>query len=141
MDQKEFLKRLSELVEWEIPTVGPNGQTSTRRSKVKAISSEDYDWADDADIEFELEPDGPNATLGPRIIRIKNQMRACEDCDKIIDGRVVTKRRLDYPVMHWREKCSCGLHRDPNTGQFTLKDNVPIQTAWKKYLNLDNPDK
>lgn len=140
MDQKEYLKRLSELVEWEIPTIGPKGKVSTTRSKVKAISSEDIDWADEEE-ELELDPDGPNATVPPRIVRFKNQLKACEDCDKIIDSRVVTKRKLDYPVTHWREKCSCGLHKDPNTGRFDLKDNIPIQSAWKKYLNISDPDK
>ena len=140
MDQKEFLKRLSELVEWEIPTIGPKGKVSTTRSKVKAISSEDIDW-DEEEPELELDPDGPNSTVPPRIVRFKNQLRACDDCSKIIDSRVVTKRKLDYPVTHWREKCSCGLHKDPNTGQFNLKDNIPIQTAWKKYLNITDPDK
>jgi hypothetical protein len=139
MDNNEFLQKLSELTEWEIPKVGPGGCSMHRK---KAVVEEVELDEDGEEIVFE-EPitKGPNTTMAPRIIKIKPQPRMCEDCHEIVDNRVTLRKVNFTPVMHWREKCNCGIHKDPNTGEFSLRTNQELQDAFRKYLQNRLDDK
>ena len=133
MKQDEFLARLSELVEWEIPKVGPSGNAKPAKRGRK--SQEEIEWEENEEEALDLPlQSGPNTTIPPLVTKIKNQCKLCEDCGEICENRIVTKRLLDYPERHWRERCSCGIHKDPNTGTFTLRTNQELQDAFRKYL-------
>lgn len=133
MKQEEFLARLSELVEWTIPKVGPSGNPKIKKPGRK--SQEEIEWEENEEEALDLPlKTGPNETIPPIITKIKNQCKLCEDCNEVVENRVVTKRLLDWPARHWREKCSCGIHKDPNTGEFCLRNNQELQDAFRKYL-------
>ena len=135
MDQNEFLQKLSELAEWEIPRVGASGGSMPQK-KIKVVEEVDLDNDDDDEEAEVVEPEvkGPNVTIAPRITKIKPQPRMCEDCHEIVENRKTLRKMNFTPVTHWREKCNCGIYKDPNTGEFTLRNNQDLQDAFRKYL-------
>lgn len=140
MKQDEFLARLSELTEWEIPKVGPSGCALKPHRGRK--SQEEKEWEENEEEAIGLPiKTGPNETIPPKIVKIKNQCKLCEDCQEVVENRLRTKRQVDYPTRHWREKCSCGIHRNPNTGCWDLKNNQELQDAFRKYLLNKQLDK
>jgi hypothetical protein len=143
MEHKLFLQRLSELAEWEPNKTGPNGCATKPRKKKVAVVTEDIDEEASADLD-ELEAKQVakrNELLSPVIIKLKNQSKFCEDCNEVVENRVLSIRVVPYPVPHWREKCNCGIHKNPNTGEFNVTNNQELQDAFRKYLISKELDK
>ncbi len=122
MDNEEFLKRLSELAEWERPQYGVNGAKSVlkgqNRKKVPPIIEE---YLDDLEEEQEPQVTGPNQSIGPVITKLKPQQRNCDDCGCVVTNRKVERKLHFTNKPHWREHCvTCNLYKDPRTGKFSL---------------------
>ena len=141
MKEEDFLKRLSELAEWERPMTGPNGAKSLVKSK-KNIEPEYDEFGEE--IEQELESESKiNEGIGPVITKLKPLVSVCPDCNKICEGgRRVESKLMTNPVNHWRTKCiSCKSWKDPNTGKFNLNTNQDVQNAFRKYTDKLQKDK
>jgi hypothetical protein len=142
MEHKIFLQKLSEIVEWELVKTGPNGCAKKPRKKKEVAVTEDVEEdIDEIDGLTVEQIEQRNQMLSPRITRFKNQSKLCEDCNEVVEGRLVTRRVVAYPIPHWREKCNCGIHKNPNTGEFNLTDNQELQDAFRKYLISKELDK
>ena len=139
MEHKHFLEKLSELAEWEVRKTGPNGCAKKPRKKKDDLVAEPTDEELDA---IALEEDEViakaleerNMSLAPVVVKIKHTPKVCEDCQNITIDRQTTRRLVDYPVIHWREKCNCGLHKNPITGKFDLETNQQLYDVFRKYL-------
>jgi hypothetical protein len=142
MEHKIFLQRLSELAEWELTKTGPNGcATKPRKKKVEVVTEDIEELLEGSEEQESEELAKRNQLLSPRITKIKHQPKLCEDCNEVVEDRIVTKRVVTYPVIHWREKCNCGIHKNPNTGEFNLTNNQELQDAFRKYLISKEQDK
>ena len=132
MDEKRFLEILDQLSHWERPRVGPNGAKSVDKRAKKPIEVDDEEELEDIE---PVDENKENTSIAPVIVKLKPRAELCTDCGKVCDEpRVVTKKRNDNPVTHWRVKCvNCGLYRDPNSKKFCLKSNQEIQNAFRKY--------
>lgn len=135
MDEKEFLKRLSEVAEWHRPQTGPNGSPSISKGKEKKmpphpgpITEAELDEMSEHEVKVYYDKliawreSQPNESVPPEILRIKVQSKNCEDCGRLCpEGRRVECKQHSTGRTHWREYCTtCELYKDPATGKFTL---------------------
>jgi hypothetical protein len=120
MDNEEFLKKLSELTEWHRPEFGPNGSKSVSK-RTKDVPEIIEECVDELEENKESEPQGPNESVPPVIIRLKPQKRNCDDCECVVTDRRVERKLHHTNKPHWREYCTaCKLYKDPRTGRFEL---------------------
>ena len=125
MNNDEFLKKLSEVCEWEIP----DSVTGTLH---KPKHRENYAFQEEETEEEELVIEEQN--FPPRIIKLK-QACDCEDCGKHLpDGRLVETRCVYTPYAHWRRRCAqCGLQENPNNKRIELPWRLAAD-VWTQYL-------
>jgi hypothetical protein len=139
MEHKQFLEKLSELAEWEVRKTGPNGcAKKPRKKKGEPVIEPTEEELDETVLEEDAAAiqalEQRNMSLAPVIVKIKHTPKMCEDCQNITVDRQTTRRLVDYPVIHWREKCNCGLHKNPITGKFDLESNQQLYDVFRKYL-------
>jgi hypothetical protein len=137
MNNDEFLKRLSEVSEWCRPTIT---QADPRRGRRGRKSYEEIEWEENEEEALGEEIHmGPNETIPPMLTKIKHEVKNCEDCGRLCQGRRVEMRMCSYPRDHFRQHCKfCGLTKNPLTGKFDLKQGVELQNTFKKYwYNLE----
>jgi hypothetical protein len=135
MNNDEFLKRLSEVAEWYRPQTGPNGCYSVNKNaklrKIEhpgTVTEAELAAMDEDEVQEYYEQlmawreSQPNELVPPEIKKLKIQSKDCEDCHRHCpEGRQVQSKICSTGQPHWRTSCvTCGLYRDPATGQFTL---------------------
>jgi hypothetical protein len=134
MDEKEFLKRLSEVSEWHRPQTGPNGARSVNKRAKNApqhpgaLTQSELDEMSDEEAQEYYEQllawreAQPNDSVSPEITKVKVQAIDCPDCGQHCPNGRKTERKLhESGAKHWREHCKeCQMFKDPLTGQFTL---------------------
>ena len=119
MDRDEFLKRLSELTDWEYHRTGPNGGTKQVRKPKPKLNEDSDEDEDDEDIPAK-EIDNTK-TLPIKILKIKFEEKPCDDCGRICQGRRVEIKLSQSGNPHWRRYCSeCKKYCDPRNGTYTL---------------------
>lgn len=133
MDNEQFLKRLTELAEWEYPKIGPNGCESVVKKRGRK-SQEEQEWeANEEEMIGEEVVVSDNDTLPPRITKLKPHVELCPDCGETVLDRTVAIKKCYTNKPHWRQQCvTCKKHRDPRTGEFCLT-GVEAQLAWQAY--------
>lgn len=119
MRDDEFKSKLTEVAEWEIPvTMEPAEQGRTKRQKKLD----------------ELGQNCFNPTYPPKIKTLKHTRQNCEDCGKTVEGRqkdITVYRQNGRSGL--KEKCvTCGLHKDPYTGEFTL-NGTEASIKWNSF--------
>jgi hypothetical protein len=75
-----------------------------------------------------------NPTLGFKLLKLKEQFRACElGCGEVIANQVIEKRLVFTPEKHWRTRCAtCGKFVSPDGTGF-VSGGANIQGAYAKY--------
>ena len=141
MNKDEFLKRLSEVAEWHIPMLGPNGCYSVAKGRTKVIehpgevTAEELEEMSDWEVKryydklMAWRESQPNPSVHPEILKVKIQPTDCEDCGRHCPlGRRTEKKLHESGAKHWRERCvECDTFKDPLTGQFTLSKQASHQ--------------
>lgn len=123
MDHKEFIEKLQELAELEVVK-----EPSPAKRKLEDVIAV---WRNGSEHIIE---DKENPTLAYKIKKIKYESVKCSDCNKKIKNRVVTTKRLTYPIIHWRNHCNnCNKAQDPRTGEYHLVGGA-VQTVWNGWL-------
>lgn len=143
MKEEEFLKRLSEVAEWDRPLSGPNGLPSVKkRSLEKKLAEREIDYDEDGN-EIEVEPTPLfNDSIAPVITKLKPILQVCPDCDRMVEDRRLECKLNTTTVAHWRIKCTaCKCYQNPNTGEFNLTDHQETQNAFRKYVEKKLRDK
>lgn len=150
MNNEEFLKRLSEVSEWHRPNLGPHGSPSISKGrKQRAIEhpgeiteAELMEMTDEAAQDYYdrlmlWREAQPNASVPPKITKVKIQAKHCEDCNRYCpEGRRVECKLYESGSKHWREFCTtCELYRDPVSKEFTL----PKHTAHIMFTAYHRP--
>lgn len=148
MDDKEFLKRLSEVSEWHRPQISMGGiqaPSKIKPEKVVAhpgpITEEELEEMSDLEVKqyykqlMAWQDQQPNMGIAPEIKTVKIQPVDCEDCGRHCpEGRRVERKLHETGQRHWRYRCrECGLYRDPMTGQYTLTPQVAHQYLGQYY--------
>ena len=130
MNNELFLKRLSEVCEWQYPKIAD----VPAEPMLEQPSDLDCDGDEVKDSLIGQPIRTVNDTHSPQIVKLKYQNKNCEDCGKPCPkGRKVIIQHYTSHGGSWRESCkNCGLHRDPRTGEFTL----PSSVAASVYQNL-----
>lgn len=138
MNKDEFLKRLSEVAEWHIPMLGPNGCYSVAKGRERKvehpgpITPEELEEMSETEVKryydqlMAWRESQPNPSVHPEIISVKIQPVDCMDCGRHCPAGRKTQIKLhESGDRHWRELCKeCNLYRDPLTGQFTLEPHI-----------------
>jgi hypothetical protein len=142
MNEKEFLKRLSEVSEWHRPQTGPNGCYSVvKGAKAKSIehpgviTEQELEEMTDSEVKryydrlMAWREAQPNESVPPEILKVKVQARDCDDCGRHCPQGRRTQRKLhESGGRHWREYCEvCEHFKDPLTGLFTVNKEVSHQ--------------
>jgi hypothetical protein len=124
MDENLFRAKLTEVAEWDIPLVSSGGADKKPTDRRRGPKSyEELEWEDNEEDSIGKEiKTGPNDSVPPRILKIKHEPKACEDCDRVVTDRVVEIRIVSNPKPHLREKCNaCRKTRNPFTNEFDLE--------------------
>ena len=107
MDKDKLVEKLNQIADWTYPSV--SNETAIERI-IPANGAKDF-----------KQTFTPKEDLGPRIIRLKNCLRPCEWCGKILEHKKnITKqtipRRGDSPaIIKWHHSCyNCHRVWDPN---------------------------
>lgn len=142
MNKDEFLKRLSEVSEWHIPMLGPNGCYSVSKGRASKlvehpgeVTAEELEEMSESEVKKYYEQlmawreQQPNPSVQPEIIKVKTQPVDCPDCGKHCpNGRRTEKKLHESGSRHWRERCTeCDMFKDPLTDQFTLSKQASHQ--------------
>lgn len=150
MDDKLFRQKLSEVAEWEIPKISDTGNGLSQskgggrpRKNIVELDPEDLDEL----IEEEpIEPEGPNETVGIRLIKLKPKIECCPDCGQLAEDRVVQTKMCYTNKPHWRTKCTaCKMYKNPITNKFDIPANgaqaefAKITRGTGKYKSKYNP--
>ena len=119
MNDKEFKTRIAELADIEdikVPVVNI-------RSK-----KQEEELAD-------LFPPGENPTLGFELKRLKPQARLCElGCGDIVENQHIEYKKYEYPVTHWRTRCTtCECTLSPD-GKGFIEGTVQVNNAFARYF-------
>lgn len=129
MDNKLFLKRLSEVSDWY------RGDSANYHKDNKKLVSQppvytEVELAEMSDEEAEelyewvmaWREQQPNEGLPPLIKTVKIQAKDCEDCGRHCpNGRRTEHKLCQTGVKHWRHRCTeCSLYRDPSDGSYSL---------------------
>jgi hypothetical protein len=84
--------------------------------------------------EFTVESD-TNSTLTYIIKKMKPHVAVCEDCDKVVENRVLEIKQHQMPTPHWRRSCkNCMKTQNPYTGEFDLTStkSFHVMNCWIK---------
>jgi hypothetical protein len=139
MDDKLFKEKLSELTEWVYPRVADNGGGLERMPTKEEMAElvDELGGLEELDLTEEEVQLKINDRLGPVVIKILHPLKACEDCGKMVAGRVLETKQYYTNRPHWRKKCAgggCGLYENPMTGQFDVTGKQS-QALWARYTN------
>lgn len=128
MDKQQF-KQFVESVA-EIKELKPTKTPSIRQS--------DDDEASEVRIGHELVNINMdvNPTLGFKLIRIKEQYRACDlGCGNQVANQVIEKKWHSYPKAHWRTNCTnCRAVVHPNGCELIHATGSQVQSIFYKWL-------
>lgn len=129
MDPKEYKQRLEELAEI-VPIKVPHHKGRKPDEPVVVHRNG----------EEIVIPEDSNHTLTYKIKKIKNDVRKCEDCNKRVKNRTISRKLYQYPIRHWRNLCNnCSMFQHPETGRYMLV-GVSAQNAWNSWLKKNHPD-
>jgi hypothetical protein len=144
MDEKEFLRLLSEVAEWKTPEtlvdLSPRRSKNKKKSKDISLSDDDYDEQDDDDDE---QIPKINETYPPQLVKLKCQAQTCDDCGKFCEhGRHIQRKIYESnKTRHWRDYClTCKNFLNPYTKKFDLDTAIAAKT-WNDYLRNPNRKK
>lgn len=125
MDPKLFQQRLKEFADLQDIKVS---NTGLRESQIQP-----------GDIELQRQGKlvkiykDDNPTLGKEVAELKPRQQQCQDCNKTVINRTVTRTIYHTPVPHWRTKClACKMYKNPRTGNFDL-DTRSATNAYVTY--------
>ena len=141
MDDKTFKEKLSEVADWEIPKVSSGGNaknpdTKKTGPKTYTLDEQQDEEVSDREYEIELNPDGTNPTVRPKLLKVKTEPKPCEDCGIICENRTVTIRKYinqNYGD-HWRKSCNeCKRAYNPVTKCYDLEGYQVIGDFFRRY--------
>ena len=125
MDQKEFIRRISELAD-----IAPAKEPTVSGEQTGRNKTEVFRNGKDIAIDPKANP-----TWGIIIKKIKSITKPCDDCGKRVKDRKLWTKLYTFPVQHLRTSCSgCNLTKNPETGEFSL-NNTKVQPFFTSYLN------
>lgn len=122
---KEFLESVG-----EVKAIKPTKTQSVRQSDEDEIEEVKYDGRM-ISIGFE-----DNPTLGFKLVKLKENIRACElGCGQIVADQKIEKRFATSPLPHWKTRCgNCGFYLSPD-GKELLKGGHLAQSAYVAWFN------
>ena len=137
MDHDEFLRKLSQVAEWQIPKLEmPKRDWNYLKKHADIENNEDDDDDEEQDTTTLALVTGCNPTAAPELLGLKHQARTCEDCGTTCaKGRVTEKIRYEYQGQAiWRERCrNCGMSKDPFTGKFDV-DPHAMSNKYRQWI-------
>lgn len=137
MDQELFKQRLSEVAEWRQPKITKSDlKEAQQRARGRGRRSAEQRYQEEHEEVFTQMFDGVNPTVPLELQAVKPVQSHCEHCDQMVQGgpHIEKKLVLSGPRKHWRERClTCGLCKDPYTGQFALT-GTEASIKWNSYL-------
>jgi hypothetical protein len=143
MKPDDYLRKLSELAEWEIPKVDDVNRTrktpiEQRRNPNKRFASEEERTEYIDEITPDFVQNGRNLTMMPRIVKLKSQPKICElGCGQEVVNQRIERTLHDWPQPHWRTKCTNCQHYLHPSGKGLIKGVNQYHT----YFAKKNPKK
>lgn len=122
MDARRINEILEELVIWELPDrvddrINIRDREETKRHLFRLGYSEDEidEALDEIVHDSRMVVDGVNITIPKKIKAIKHEPKLCElGCGQMVIDQKIEKRYSDYPIKHWKTKCSnCQYYLHP----------------------------
>lgn len=124
MDNEQFLKKLTEVAEWEIPdSIKGTLHQPKHRANYEYLEQDDADVElQDPDLLTEEEINRINLSFPPRLLKVKVQPVWCTYCGRFCEKGLEQEVRLHrLPRNHWRRRCiTCGKYQDPYTKEINL---------------------
>ena len=75
-----------------------------------------------------------NPTVNYKIKKLKPKTQRCEDCNLIVEDRVVIRKTYSFPETYWRTNCqNCRRTKNPETGEFDI-DFDSVGAFFNSYL-------
>jgi len=118
MKPEDYLRKLSEIAEWEVPKIDEVDKARRTpphlKKRTRYKTEEEY-----LESLNSLNPDfvqnGRNLTMMPRIKRIKFELKACSlNCGQQVIDQKIEKSFHNWPQAHWRTKCTnCQYYLHP----------------------------
>ncbi|CAB4154445.1 hypothetical protein UFOVP647_2 [uncultured Caudovirales phage] len=125
MNQNEFKQRIKEIAEIKElkPATSPNIRLDETDENDVRIGNQ---WTT---INKEVNP-----TLGFKLLKLKDQYRACDlGCGEVIANQVIERRLTFSPQKHWRTRCAtCSRFVSPDGTGF-INGGANIQNAYIKF--------
>ena len=112
MDPKKFREQLEKFGKIKAVKVP---RTAARRE----AEDEDSIWRNGE--QFLIDPKN-NHTLGVMLEKVYPIVKACEDCNQVVENRMIEHKKYDFPFPHWRSNCvTCGLSQNPVTKEYEIE--------------------
>lgn len=125
MNNDLFLKRLKEVAELEEPETYVDTIT-----EIVTIDDEEVSVSKEVLVESQHPP---------KIKKIIPIVKACPDCNNIVENRCLTRKYYQSYGGHWRQHCSaCDKYWDPRTNEYTLSAR-DSNVYWQNILRRKNP--
>ena len=142
MDNDLFLKKLTEVADWEIPESikGTLHQPKHRANYEYLEADEEVSTeveVEDSEELTEEEINRINLSFPPRLLKVKVQAVWCTYCGRFCEKGLEQEVRLHRnPRDHWRRRCvTCGKYQDPYTKEINLslpKANALWTDWWRE---------
>lgn len=136
MKPDEYLRKLSEVAEWEVPKIDeinrPKHLPVAQRPRSRWASEEErLEYIDEVTPDFVV--GGRNLTMMPRIKRIKQEPKPCElGCGEMVLAQKIDKTHHQWPEPHWRTKCTNCQHYVHPSGEGLVKGVNVFHTHFAK---------
>jgi hypothetical protein len=110
MRDEEFLKKLTEVAEWQRVRVDLEGSGAHKKPVDNTV---------------------PTVI---KVLKVRCLESACEDCGQTVCGRRVERKLYRYgAITAFKQRCvNCDRHLDPYTRKFTM-DGTEASRAWTDY--------
>ena len=137
MKPEDYLRRLTELAEWEVPKIDEVDKVRRTplhlKKQSKYQTEEEYlEALDNTNPEFVQ--NGRNLTMMPRIKRIKYELKPCSlNCGQQVINQRIEKSFHDWPEPHWRTKCTNCQHYQHPEG-YLVKGTNDINAYFKRKI-------
>lgn len=145
MDARRISEILDQLVIWELPDrvddrINIRDREETKRHLFRLGYSEDEidEALDEIVHDSRMVVNGVNITIPKQIKAIKHEPKLCElGCGQMVIDQKIEKRYSDYPIKHWKTKCSnCQYYLHPEG--YLVRGTNDISAYFIKKIKQEN---